>query len=351
MVDPRPPAKGRAGQSAGTPGQALPVTVDLLVTERCFGSGVAVTRDVLATANLLSAALGGPPAIFAARVLSREGRAVHTSTGAILPVDGSIAEANGAVAVAFGPGMADVKRVLEDVARLDARVIAARLGALHGQGSVVCASCSSTFLLAESGALDGEAATTSWWLTPIFRERYPAVELLEDAIVVPSNRVITAGAALAQIDLALELVRRFGGAELARAVSRYLLVEESRPSQSPFLILEHLAMNDELVLAADRLLREDLARPLDLAGLARKLGVSVKTLGRRFRSATGLPPAQFHRRLRLEAAQRLLRAGRASIARIAERVGYDDERAFRRAFERDFGVSPARFRAAARASR
>src|SRR3546814_9630996 len=75
--------------------------------------------------------------------------------------------------------------------------------------SDVCSSdlCSGSFLLAESGLLDGHRAPTSWWLGPMFRQRYPNVTLDESRMIVNSTRFTTAGAALAPVDLALRIIR------------------------------------------------------------------------------------------------------------------------------------------------
>lgn len=334
--------KGRAGRKADQDGR--PLAVDLVVTERCFGSGVAVTLDVLGTASHLSAALGGPPRLFDCAVRSLDGAPVTSSVGKGIAVDGPLGERDADVVLVFGPGMADVRQVVLDVALPGTRALAGHIERAAARGALLCASCSSTFLLAEAGVLDGGPATTSWWLAPTFRARYPAVKLVEDELVVPSARAITAGAALAQIDLALHVVRRFGGAEVAQAVARYMIVDDTRSAQGPFVVIEHLARNDRVVTRAEAILRTDLARPLDVAALAREVGVTPRTLGRRFVAATGLPPASFLRRLRMEVAAGQLRSTGDPIATIAARVGYDDERAFRRAFTKDMESSPSHYR-------
>ena len=75
------------------------------------------------------------------------------------------------------------------------------------QGAITGAACTGTFVLANAGLPDGEAATTSWWLGPTFRECFPKVKLDESRMPVTSARRITAGAALAHLDMALSLVR------------------------------------------------------------------------------------------------------------------------------------------------
>src|SRR2546429_1162470 len=108
------------------------------------------------------------------------------------------------------------------------------LARAHATGAMLAASCASTFLLAEAGLLDGRRATTTWWLAPLFRQRYPAVELLTEQMVVTDWPIATGGAAMAQMDLMLAVVGRFAGPSLAKACASYLLLD-GRRSQAPFM--------------------------------------------------------------------------------------------------------------------
>lgn len=108
-----------------------------------------------------------------------------------------------------------------------------------GRGALTATACVGTFVLAEAALLDGEEATTTWWLALLFRQRYPRVRLDESRIIVQSNAVVTAGAALSHLDLALALIRRVSP-ELANLVARYLVVDV-RTSQSIYSIPDHLA--------------------------------------------------------------------------------------------------------------
>jgi transcriptional regulator GlxA family with amidase domain len=97
-------------------------------------------------------------------------------------------------------------------------------------------------VLAESGLLNQQRATTTWWLAPIFRERYPQVLLGESNMVVKSGTVVTAGAALGYMDLALWLIRGVSP-ELASLTARHLIVD-SRPSQTAYALTDHLMHSD-----------------------------------------------------------------------------------------------------------
>jgi len=106
------------------------------------------------------------------------------------------------------------------------------LVAAFESGAALAASCASTFLLAEARLLDGRRATTTWWLAPQFRDRYPDVELMTDRMVVADWPIATGGAAMAQMELMLAVVDRFAGPGLARACANHLLLDERR-SQAP----------------------------------------------------------------------------------------------------------------------
>lgn len=326
------------------------VSVQLVALDAFFASALSMTLDVLSTANLLGASLGGGRAPrFTWSVRTVGGGPVRSSSGLTVTSDGEVHAEPHDVLFVLGPGMADAGRVLADVARPDTRALLPVLQRAR-EHTLLAASCSSTFVLAEAGLLDGGEATTSWWLAPLFRSRYRDVALRPDAIVCASRSAMTAGAAMAQLDLSLAVVRRFAGAEIAHACAQYLVIDEARTSQAPFLVLNHLSRHDALVARAERWMTEHLAEPIELADVARALAVSERTLARHFVSSTGLSPVRFARRLRVEAAARLLAQTDTPIAEVGRAVGYDDERAFRRAFQSQMKRSPGAHRRAHRQS-
>jgi transcriptional regulator GlxA family with amidase domain len=152
-----------------------------------------------------------------------------------------------------------------------------------GRGALIATACIGTFVLAEAALLDGEEATTTWWLSPLFRQRYPRVRLDESRIIVQSNAVVTAGAALSHLDLALALIRR-ASPELANVTARYLVVDE-RTSQSIYSIPDHLAKADPLIQQFERWARGRLAEGFSLDQVATEVGyaegVTLRALLRR----------------------------------------------------------------------
>ncbi len=104
------------------------------------------------------------------------------------------------------------------------------------------------------------------------------------------------------------------------------------------------ALRDRAVATALARLHEEPARAWTVESLAREVGMSRPVLARRVRQKVGLPPLTYLTQARMDlAARRLLRTDDA-LAKIARRVGYDSEFAFNRAFKKEYGVPPGRFR-------
>lgn len=101
---------------------------------------------------------------------------------------------------------------------------------------------------------------------------------------------------------------------------------------------------DPAVGAALANLHREPERAWTVASLAQQVGVSRSVLAERFRHYLGEPPMTYLSRWRLHLGARMLRSSSHSVARIAGDVGYESEPAFNRAFKREFGAPPARFR-------
>ena len=177
-------------------------------------------------------------------------------------------------------------------------------------------------MLAESGLLNQQHATTTWWLAPVFRERYPQVFLDESDMVVKSGDFVTAGAALGHMDLALWLIRSVSP-ELASLTARYLIVD-SRPSQTAYALTDHLVHSDPVVQLFERWARARLARGFSLDSAAKAVGASKRTLTRRLQSVLGKSPMSYFQGLRVERAVHLLKTSKASVEEVAAQVGYKD---------------------------
>ncbi|WP_042381576.1 GlxA family transcriptional regulator [Streptacidiphilus melanogenes] len=317
--------------------------VSVLVMDQVFDSGLAAVLDVLRTADALRGELATPPPSWQVRCVNPAGRTpVRTAAGHT--VDAVPFPEAGPADLLVVPGLwyPRAERLTAWVASAAAEPAREAVLAARAQGAALAAACAGTFVLAETGALDGLPATTSWWLAPAFRKRYPQVDLDERRMVVPAPGVTTAGAALAHLDLALALVRATSPA-LAELTSRYLVLD-SRPSQAGYAIPGHLARTDPLVDAFERHLRGHLDEPLSIAGVARELGVSDRTLQRAVSAALGMTPIRFAQQVRLEQAVHLLRTTDLPLDTVARRVGYENGTTLATLLRRRLGTTPGLLR-------
>jgi transcriptional regulator GlxA family with amidase domain len=208
------------------------------------------------------------------------------------------------------------------LARPDIRDAAQLIREYARRGATMAAACVGTFVMAESGLLGGQSATTTWWLAPLFRRRYPQVTLEDSSMVVKSGQFVTAGAALGHMDLALWLVRQVSP-QLAALTAQYLIVD-SRPSQSAYALTDHLVHADPLVRKFESWARANLAHGFSLDEAARAVGSSKRTLARRLHAVLGRSPLEYFQSVRVERAVHMLKTTGASVDEIAERVGYAD---------------------------
>jgi transcriptional regulator GlxA family with amidase domain len=212
----------------------------------------------------------------------------------------------------------------------------------RARGAAIATACAGSFLLAESGVLNGLRATTTWWYAPMFRARYPKVLLDQNAMVVREDGITTAGAAFGHVDMALALVRESSPA-VADIVARYLVVDE-RPSQAPYIIPSALAQSDPVVAAFERWVRDRLAEPVSIPEAARSLGVSERTLQRSVQRTVGTSPIRFVQDLRIERAIHLLRTTDLSLEAISRKVGYEQANTLRTLLRERTGKTTAALR-------
>lgn len=306
----------------------------VLALEGVFDTGLTTVLDSLTMANALAHATGMTTPGFDITVVGLRPQ-VRTALGMQVPVcDMSGAPApDWVVLPALNRMTADA--LVPWLGRDDVIDASGALRAWRSGGARVAAACTGTFVLAESGLLDGGEATTTWWLSPLFRQRYPHVHLDAHRIVVSSGGALTAGAALSHVDLALWLIRN-NSPELAALVARYL-VFDSRLSQSAYAISDHLSHSDPLVERFDRWVRERLDTAISLDAVADALATSTRTLTRRLNAVLGKTPVEYIQDLRIERAVQLLKTTRLTVDRIAEQVGYADGHTLRTLLRRRLG--------------
>lgn len=307
--------------------------VSVLALDDVFDLGLSAVLDAFGTANELieMGQLAVPR--FEVRIAGVR-KSVRSSQGFRVPVHAPARTPDCVVVPAIGFKMPEPLEAA--LTRPDVRDAAALLRRWSSRGAMMTAACIGTFVMAESGLLDGHEATTTWWLAPLFRKRYPNVTVDESNMIVKSGRVVTAGAALSHIDLALWLIRSVSP-QLAALTAKYLIVD-SRPSQSAYAIPDHLIHSDPIVQRFERWARSRLRSGFSLDAAAKASGASKRTLARRMQSILGKTPLAYFQSLRVERAVHLLKTGGASVDEVAAQVGYADGATLRALLRRKLNV-------------
>jgi len=202
-----------------------------------------------------------------------------------------------------------------------------------------------TWLVARAGLLEGRSATTHWEDMEDFSAAFPGVDVRPDRYVI-DGPVFTSGGASPTFDLMLHLVRTRLGMAAALDVASVFIYDQARAATDaqPLVSLGRLDGYDPRLAQAIRLMEAHVDQPLTIDAVAKRAGVTARTLESIFRKSIGETPGAYYLRLRLSAARRLVVDTRIAMADIAERTGFSSAAAFSRAFSRAFGEAPVRLR-------
>jgi len=305
----------------------------ILALNNVFDTGLASLLDVIGTANELIQQEQSSLR-FDVRLVGVRSQ-VHTAQGLTVPVLSAAKLPRPDVVLMPALGAKMPIALTAALARRDVRDAGTVIKKWAQEGAAVGAACTGTFVLAETGLLDGQTATTSWWLSSLFRQRYPRVSLDESRMLVNSTCFTTAGAALAHLDLGLSIVRS-QSPKLAALCARYLLVE-SRTSQAVFVIPDHIAHTDPIVERFEAWARNRLAQGFSMSAAVTTIGTSERTLVRRMQTILGKSPLAYFQDFRVERAVHLLQTSDESVDRIAGLVGYGDGTTLRTLLRRKLG--------------
>ncbi|MDG4853147.1 MULTISPECIES: GlxA family transcriptional regulator [unclassified Mesorhizobium] len=202
-----------------------------------------------------------------------------------------------------------------------------------------------TWLVARAGLLEGRSATTHWEDMEDFSAAFPGVDVRPDRYVI-DGPVFTSGGASPTFDLMLHLVRTRLGMAAALDVASVFIYDQTRAATDaqPLVSLGRLDGYDPRLAQAIRLMEAHVDEPLTIDAVAKRAGVTARTLESIFRKSIGETPGAYYLRLRLAAARRLVVDTRIAMADIAGRTGFSSAAAFSRAFSRAFGEAPVRLR-------
>lgn len=296
--------------------------------------------EVFAGAQTLIEATGRVDRGYEVSILSRDGAPLQTSSGLTIAPHGDFARVPArldTLIVAGGTGSRE--------AACDPATVAwiARVSARARRTASVC---TGAFLLAAAGLLDGRRATTHWAAASELAGRHPAVRVDPEPIFLRDGDVWTSAGVTAGMDLALALVEEDLDREAALTIARHLVLFLRRPGNQAQFSATLAAQEPvrEPLREVRRHILEHVSEDLSVDALARLAHMSPRNFARAFAAETGVTPARYVERVRLEAARRALEDTAKPIATVADSCGFGTAETMRRCFLRALGVGPAEYR-------
>jgi transcriptional regulator GlxA family with amidase domain len=214
----------------------------------------------------------------------------------------------------------------------------------YKEGVEVASLCVGAFMLGATGLLNGKTCSTHWLFANDFREMFPEVELEDDKVVTEHEGIYSSGGASSYWNLLLYLIEKYTSREMSIVASKFFLLDIARKSQSPFAIFrgqkEH---EDREVIKAQEYIETHFDKKIHVQDLADYFGIGRRTFERRFKKATTNTVVEYIQRVRVEAAKKMLEAGRKTVNEVMYEVGYNDPKAFRDVFRKIAGLSPMEY--------
>lgn len=296
--------------------------------------------EVFAGAQQLIAAESRDARGYEIRIISRDGTPLSTSSGMQIVPHGDLSEAPQPLDTLIVAGGARCEQAAADA------TLIAWLAHNAGTARRTAAVCTGAFLLARAGLLEGRRATTHWFAAAELARRYPGVEVDAEPIFLRDGSIWTSAGVTAGMDLALALVEEDLDRRAALTIARHLVLFLRRPgNQSQFSVT--LAAQQpvrEPLREVQWLVVEDVAGEHSVEAMATRAHMSPRHFARAFRAETGLTPARYVERVRLEAARRRLEDTGEPIASVAAACGFGTAETMRRVFLRTLEVGPAEYR-------
>ena len=272
------------------------------------------------------------------RLASLDGDRIAPSNGILLdtePLDVALAGAE-RLFVCAGKSIDDI----------DAKPYLAALRKVARSGVSVGSVSTGTYVLARAGLLTGRRCTVHWESRPAFVEEFPEIQCTSRLYEI-DGECLTCSGGTAAMDLMLHLIAETHGAKLADGVAnqfhheRIRSVGEDQRSGTLGFIASLPASTQKAVA----LMKNNIERPLSMAELAGKSGLSPRQLERLILKHLGATPLELYMRFRVERARELLMYSNASVTDISVQVGFSSASHFATWYRRIFGTRPSEVRA------
>lgn len=215
----------------------------------------------------------------------------------------------------------------------------------HALGADLASLCLGSFLLADTGLLNGRRSTTHRGYASMFKTMFPEVEIMTEKILVDEGGIYSSGGALSFTNLILYLIEKYAGRDIAIKTSKIFMIDIDRDCQNPFIMFNgQKGHEDESIKMAQEFIEKNFSEKLTVEDLASRFAIGRRNLERRFKKATSNTVIEYIQRVKIEAAKMSLESSRENVTEVMYKVGYTDTKAFRTTFKKITGLSPIQYR-------
>jgi transcriptional regulator GlxA family with amidase domain len=273
-------------------------------------------------------------------LVSPDGRALVSSSGLRITPDHGLRDAPEAIDTLIVAGGEGHAAAAQDRRLIDWIALAA------SRARRTASVCTGAFLLAEAGLLEGRRATTHWASARALAREHPGVLVEPEPIFLRDGRIWTSAGVTCGMDLALAMVEEDLDRDAAMLIARMLVLFLRRPgNQSQFsATLGAQAPSREPLREVQRAVLENIAQDHSVEAMAARAHMSPRHFARAFRAETGITPARYVERVRVEAARRRLEESSEPVATVAAACGFGTAETMRRVFIRALDVAPGEYR-------
>jgi len=212
----------------------------------------------------------------------------------------------------------------------------------YKQGANLCGVCTGAFILASSGLLNGKNCTTHWDYIQDLNRLHPALNVLQNRLIVKDGQIYTSAGVSSGIDLSLYILEQFYDLNMVAQISKEMVYPLRRDEDDPQLniFLQHRNHLDNRIHTIQDFIMNNLSQGHKIYDLAELVNMSSRNLSRIFKKKTSLTIGQYLEKVRVETAIKLLMEGE-KVKATAEACGFKSTNQLRAILKKSKNTLPS----------
>lgn len=316
--------------------------VAILAYEGCWAMSVHLVRDFFRIATLLEARQHQEKS-FEAAVLTIDGKAIRSASGALITPEGKLKLKHYDIIVVppfEGRLLGNMPRETEHVSKW--------LQPYWTSGATIITLSTAAYFWAKQRSTQNPIATniatcaTHWAFIKPLSRLFPNMSFSYSQAYRQFKNIYSTSTFEAGIDVLLSLVAKVKGDVFAQQCAANLLVDE--PKKMAPLLQQYREHDDERIADIQQWININSNMTLPLSEISSRFTMSERNLKRRFSAATGISVTQYIQAVRVDKAKKLLITTERNVKEIASEVGYENDGFFSRLFKKITGSTPAKWR-------